>query len=200
MSRFRLLQLHWRLQLGRQRVVHVCAPLLLVLGIAADQLWLPRVAAETQRQRQELAVLQLRASVERPAPALGNKQALGERDLYEQLGDAAHVEQVIEALLSRAAKRGLTIQRVDYKSDVIKEADIATYQLSFTSSGPYRSLRQFCEDFLREVPFASLDDISFKRDSISSPKADAKMRFTLYLDNARAALGTPTVNSLKGLP
>jgi len=32
------------------------------------------------------------------------------------------------------------------------------------------------------IPFASLDEINFKRDAVTNPLLDAKLRFTFYLD------------------
>jgi hypothetical protein len=34
---------------------------------------------------------------------------------------------------------------------------------------------------LRAIPFASLDDISFRRDGIQDPAVEARLRLTLYL-------------------
>jgi hypothetical protein len=39
------------------------------------------------------------------------------------------------------------------------------------------------------IPFASLDQIDFKRDSVNNPNLEAKLRITLYLDKSGGTLG-----------
>jgi hypothetical protein len=42
---------------------------------------------------------------------------------------------------------------------------------------------------LRAIPFASLDDISFKRDAIGTANVEARLRLTLYLARAESGAG-----------
>lgn len=191
MSTQRHLLLRGGLVLGRLRVINLVAPLLLLLGIAAEQFLLPHLAAQAQLQRHELSLLELNAKESLAALPVHRLQVQDEHDFYEALGDAAHAEQAIEKLLGAAAAHGLLIQRADYKAGVVPETNISTYQINLPISGTYPALRRFCEQFLREVPFAALDEVNFRRETTASARVEAKFRFTLFLDKSRATLGTP---------
>ena len=47
--------------------------------------------------------------------------------------------------------------------------------------GADRQIRQFAEQVLLALPFASLDEISFKRDNIGSPLIESRITFTIFL-------------------
>jgi len=46
------------------------------------------------------------------------------------------------------------------------------------------AVRRFCERVLLTIPFASLDEITFKREAVGNGSLDARLRFTLYLTDA----------------
>jgi hypothetical protein len=58
---------------------------------------------------------------------------------------------------------------------------VHAYQVTLPVKGSYAAVWNFALDSLRAIPFASLDDISFKRDSIGDDKVAARLRLTLYL-------------------
>ena len=55
------------------------------------------------------------------------------------------------------------------------------HQILLPVKGGYSEIRQFCEKTLRTLPFASLDDLSFKRETIGEAELESSLRFTLYL-------------------
>jgi hypothetical protein len=66
---------------------------------------------------------------------------------------------------------------------------VHTYQLNLPVKGSYAAIWQFALSALRAIPFASLDDISFRRDSIGDATVEARLRFTLYLSEQGGAAG-----------
>ena len=58
---------------------------------------------------------------------------------------------------------------------------MSTYQIVLPVKGGYQPLWQFAMQGLRDMPFASLDEVSFRRDAIAEPVVEARLRFTLYL-------------------
>jgi len=69
----------------------------------------------------------------------------------------------------------------EYKAGYDKASRVSTYQIILPVKGPYQAIWQFAMQGLREMPFASLDEVSFRRDSIAEPAVEARLRFTLYL-------------------
>jgi hypothetical protein len=114
-----------------------------------------------------------------PAPAVQHLAAF-----YEVLGEAGYAEQQVKTLFALAAKTGLTLNQAEYKLAQDKNGRYQTYQILLPLKGDYQSIRQFCEQTLLAIPFASLDEINFKRDAIASHALEAKLHFTLYLNSA----------------
>lgn len=100
---------------------------------------------------------------------------------YDALGERRYAEQQIKTLFAIAAKTGLNLNQAEYKSALDKNSKAYTYQILLPVKGTYPAIRHFCEQTLRAIPFASLDEMSFKRDGISSAELEARLRITLYL-------------------
>lgn len=114
----------------------------------------------------------------RPSP---NRKRMAE--FYDALGEKRYVEQQVKTLFAIADKTKLTLSQADYKIAFDKDGDFYTYQVTLPVKGAYKDIRRFCERTLLAIPFASLDDIGFKRDAISSGTVEARLRFTLYLSD-----------------
>ena len=61
------------------------------------------------------------------------------------------------------------------------------FPLAEINAAGYGAIWQFAMGALREIPFASLDDISFRRDGIQDPTVEARLRLTLYLKDVPGA-------------
>lgn len=112
----------------------------------------------------------------RPSPSRERLAAF-----YDALGEKHYVEQQVKTLFSIADKTKLTLSQADYRLAFDKNGRFYTYQVTLPVKGVYEDIRRFCERVLLAVPFASLDEISFKRDAITSGAVEARLRFSLYL-------------------
>ena len=56
--------------------------------------------------------------------------------------------------------------------------------MSLPLKGSYAAVWQFALQALRAMPFASLDELSFRREQIADPTLEARVRLTLYLSDA----------------
>jgi hypothetical protein len=45
----------------------------------------------------------------------------------------------------------------------------------------FRSIEQFSEQVLADLPFAALEEVSFKRDSVGSRQLEARLKFVFFL-------------------
>jgi hypothetical protein len=76
------------------------------------------------------------------------------------------------------------LRQGEYKAAYDRDARIHTYQVSLPVKGSYRAVWQFAMLALRAIPFASLDELSFRRDAIGQADVEARLRLTLYLSGA----------------
>jgi hypothetical protein len=119
------------------------------------------------------------ASAAPAAPSIDNLDAF-----YAALGPRRYAEQQVKTLFTLAAKNGLSLSQGEYKTGYDRNARVTTYQVNLPVKGSYGAIWQFAMGALRAIPFASLDDISFRRDTIGDPGVEARLRLTLYLKDA----------------
>lgn len=169
----------------------LCASMMLVVvGLVALAWLLPLRTAQSDRR---LAALTLAATpaptvlVSAPAvnapltPAAASANLAQFKDV---LGERRYVEQQLGTLFALAAKNGIALSTGEYKAAVDRNGGFSTYQVNLPVKGSYGAIWQFAMAALGAIPFASLDDISFKRDSIGAPMVEARVRLTLYLQAA----------------
>lgn len=106
---------------------------------------------------------------------------------YDALGERRYAEQQVRALFAIAAKNGLVLHQGEYKFMYDKNGRFHGYRILLPVKGPYAAVRQFCEQALMAIPFASLDEMHFKRDAIANATLEAKLHFTVYLGDAATA-------------
>lgn len=108
---------------------------------------------------------------------------------YDALGDTRYVEQQIKTLFSIASKAGVVFNIGEYKLTQNTDGRYQTYQVVLPMKGSYPAIRQFCETTLLTLPFASLDEVNFKRESISNRLLETKIKLTLYIVDRPKATG-----------
>jgi hypothetical protein len=176
--------LRLRIALAAWSPVAVGAGLLLVLAVAALAWLMP--ARDLLARQHELARREAALPAPRVAPA---PPATDEHNLalfYAVLGERRYAEQQVKTLFGLAAKTGLVLHQGEYKAAYDRNARLHTYQVTLPVKGSYGAIWQFSLLALRAIPFASLDEISFKRDAIGQAEVEARLRLTLYLSERRA--------------
>ncbi|MES2317557.1 MAG: hypothetical protein V4631_08675 [Pseudomonadota bacterium] len=157
-----------------------CAACLLVLVAGATLLWLvPQRALQAERQKIALALATMPAQVRGAATPLSANENL--LRFYAALGEKRYAEQQVKTLFGLATKANLSLSQGEYKSAYDRNARLHTYQVTLPVKGSYRDVWQFSMLALGAIPFASLDEISFKRDSIGEANVEARLRLTMYL-------------------
>lgn len=151
----------------------------LELDAERDALLAARAAREA---RPAAAPAARQAPAAPPAPAVDNLDAF-----YAALGPRRYAGQQVKTLFALAAKSGLLLSQGEYKSGYDRNARLSTYQVNLPVKGGYAAIWQFAMGALREIPFASLDEISFRRDGIQDPSVEARLRLTLYLKDVPGA-------------
>jgi hypothetical protein len=160
-----------------------------VLFIAAACAWLWAWPLGQQLHNRRAAVVAAQQALLGPAPlALAPPQPLAAQHLqqfYGALGESRYAEQQLKTLFAIAVKNGLSLNQADYQFTDNKSGAFYSYSVTLPVKGSYAAIRPFCQQVLLAIPFASLDEINFKRDTVTNPLLDAKLRFTLYLDTTQ---------------
>lgn len=180
-----VLRLRAQLLLRRAGLPACGAVALLVLGAAAwTWAWQQRAAA-ARLEGQPLPLPSL--AVAAAAPPATSSENLAR--FYAALGQQRHAEQQVKLLFDLAAKNGLVLAQGEYKSGYDKAGRVATWQVTLPLKGSYAAVWQFALQALRAVPFASLDELSFRREQIADTQLEARLRLTFYLAGAPADAG-----------
>lgn len=182
--------LRLRLWLAARGPVACGAAALCLAGALALAWLLPERALQGRRQAVALTL----AALPQPQPLPLSAPAPVSADanlalFYDTLGERRYAEQQVKTLFALAAKTGLVLSQGEYKGALDQGGRFHTYQVSLPVKGSYGAIWQFGMLALRAIPFASLDEISFRRDTIGQPAVEARLRITLYLvDQAPGAL------------
>ena len=175
-----ILRLRVQLLLRRLGAPACLAVVLLALGVAAwIWAWQQRSVA-TRLEARPLPVASLAAVA--AAPVATSSENLAR--FHATLGQQRHVEQQVKLLFDLAAKNGLQLAQGEYKSGYDKASRVATYQVTLPLKGSYAAVWQFALQALRAMPFASLDELSFRREQIADTQLEARVRLTFYLTDA----------------
>jgi hypothetical protein len=80
-----------------------------------------------------------------------------------------------------AAHNDLTLDTGEYRLSKAKGGGLARYQITLPLRGGYAQVRTFLEQLLTQIPAAALEEITIRRDSVSAPATETRVRLTLYL-------------------
>jgi hypothetical protein len=164
------------------------AAAVVALAMAGALAWSAHAVWVLQRDQEARAAraLQLgKAGAAAPAPEAAAPAPAPPPDnlatFYGALGERRGAEQQVRTLFDLATKSGLVLRQGEYKPGHDRNAHVYTYQVNLPVKGSYASIWQFAMAALRTIPFASLDDISFRREAIGDTTVEARLRLTLYL-------------------
>lgn len=175
--------LQCQLRIRQVNPLTLLSGLAMLAAVVAWAIWLPQQRAALDNDRRELAQLRQHAAAltaAAPKPALTlNQQRVS--NFYAALGDSRYAEQQLKTLFAIAAKNNLKLNQADYRNTLDRNSGVTAYQIDLPVTGPYPDIRLFCEQVLRAIPFASLDQISFKRQTVNAGSLDARVVLTVYL-------------------
>lgn len=80
-----------------------------------------------------------------------------------------------------ATAQGLSLASGEYKIAKAATPRLARYQITLPVQGTYPQVRAFVGAVLQEVPAAVVEEVSLKRETVNSPRIEARIRITLYI-------------------
>lgn len=188
---FQKILLHIQLQMSAHQILGATLLTLMLLNIYGYFHFIPNLHRQLIKQNNELTQLQFTITT---APDLKNATPVSTGDqriasFYNTLGQYQSSEQYLQVIFDTASKAGITLSSAEYRSATETNDQFRRYQVTLPLKGSYLQIRQFCRDTLIALPFASLDEISFKREVISNPLLEARLRLTLHLTlNSRSKI------------
>lgn len=182
MRSLQLVAIDIRLTLMRLGWTNSIACLISAVGILAWLWAVPHLRTQMTAQQQVLAKAKEMLDSANAEPPVSPRPVAEQRlaSFYDSLGEGRYAEQQIKTLFAIAKKANLIISQAEYRWDSDKNGRYQTYQILLPVKGSYGAIRQFCEQTLLTIPFASLDEMNFKREAIANSTLEAKLRITLY--------------------
>ena len=187
----RQIQLHIRLKMQHGSLMQIVGSCLFLGGLAAWGWGVPffkqqvsDVQHRTQQARAQLNQLPTAIATDALSPS---EQRL--KEFYANAGDPHYAEQQVATLIALAAKNNVNMAQTDYKWTENKQGNFRAYTVTIPIKGQYSMIRRFCDDVLSAIPFASLDEVSFKRAAISNQVVETRVRFTLFFTDENGQEG-----------
>ncbi len=172
--------LRQQLWLRRQTAARLLAILLCALGML---MWLQWTWVREQRQREAAAAADaVQAQHRQAVAALARATPSPEPErFYTALGDAAHASGLLRPLFSLAERSGLAIERGDYQLVDDEAGRYQVYHAKLSINGTYPAVRRFCEQVLRTMPYASIDQLALRREHGGEATVKVRLSLSLYL-------------------
>lgn len=194
MKPLKLARLMMRVELVLNRInpLLIAASLMWLVTVIA-LLWLvPRWQLRLHALNAELLEAQglLHRRVQPLAPAQAPVEQHNFNTFMNNLGDSRHAEQQLRTLFTIAGDLEIELPEGQYKLACDESGDICRYRVQLPVTGSYALVRAFIEQVLQAIPFASLDELSFKRQSVSDGEVEARLGITLFTRNREGATST----------
>lgn len=100
---------------------------------------------------------------------------------YSLLPSEKSLPDLMEKLFDAAYDNDLELEQGSFKLMREKDAIFSRYQIIIPAQGSYSDIRKFVTRVLKELPAASLDQVSFHKNDVSDEEVIAELKFTLYL-------------------
>jgi len=165
--------------------------LLAVLSVAAVHL--AQLEATVDRARRDVEDRRERTAEPRKASTPTRATDAERLALFEQTrGKRSDLDTHLRAILAAARRSGVVLNVGEYRLTHDDAGGFARYQISLPIEGTFRSIQQFGRRVLSELPFAALEELSLKRDSVGARELAANVKFVLYLSPVTAASASAT--------
>jgi hypothetical protein len=122
-------------------------------------------------------IAQTRRGEARPAPTLEMQL----KAFYGQFPSLNRSDEWMAKIYAAADRQRIVLASGAYRLTGAETGNIQRYQITLPLRGSHVQIRRFLSDLLTEVPALSLDDISFKRETIDLPVVNAVIKLTLFL-------------------
>ena len=170
-------KLLFQLAIRRLDCISILALSLCFVAGSFQWLVLPTIAQHAQRLEAE----SIRAANDAPPADNATLDSQRYRSFQARLAAPADRATLLKQVFAHASAAGIPLAQGDYALIAEPEGGYDRLQIMLPLKGTYPQIRAFVDGMLEEIPAISLDEISFRRDSIKSTNIEVRLRLTLYL-------------------
>jgi hypothetical protein len=175
-------------RVAMERTLQSVNPLWLLMGamcVAAMVVWwglLPNAQRQWAAQNQDLQTLRQQIAQAPVMTAVVSAPATEPGLAFQAvLGELAEVESHVGTLLSLSQTLEMPAVTGEYKLSCEAATRLCRYRVRLPLVGSYLQIRTFVDQSLLELPFASLDELSLRREGVASGELEASLTITLHL-------------------
>jgi hypothetical protein len=158
--------------------------LVVALSVAALVMWfglLPKAQGQWVSQNQEMQVLREQMALAPVALPLQAPVMAPGLEFQAVLGRVPQLESYVGVLLNLSQTLDIPAVTGEYKLSCDAATSLCRYRVRLPLVGSYLQIRTFVEQSLLALPFASLDELSLRRDGIASGELEAGLTFSMHL-------------------
>ncbi len=145
---------------------------------------MPERARITELQQESMSLRQhAHQALVQGGISASNDTATQLTKFYQFFPATNHRNAVLARIYAAAEHQGLVLETAEYRYIADPKNKLTRYQLTLPIKGSYVQIRNFVNEILAKAPAAAVDDISFKRESISAAMLDARIKLTLFFGN-----------------
>jgi hypothetical protein len=174
----------WRVQthilLWRQGWAWPAAVVLMVAAAATHWLVLQPVRESLAATRAELSREQVAAHA-RPAPSRAvpeAKQLAATRAVLQQAPQAA---ELVLRISGMAQAEQIALPQSEYVQQFHTTTQVHQAHVTQSVRASYPQLRRYIEAVLRDIPSASLDQVTVRRDNVGQSQLEVRLRWSLWM-------------------
>jgi Tfp pilus assembly protein PilO len=102
-------------------------------------------------------------------------------EFYQYFPSRQSTPDWLQKIYGAATNQAVQLTQGEYRLVPDKTGKLVGYQINLPLKGSYAQVRKFIVQVLNDVPTASLDELTFRREAIGNAEVEAKIRLTLYL-------------------
>ena len=99
----------------------------------------------------------------------------------ELLIDREQRNEWLKVIFLEAANAQLQLLQGDYALTEESEGDFIRLHIQLPVKGRYAQIRRYTQSLLEQIPALSLNEITFRRESVKTPEIEARLMLTLFL-------------------
>lgn len=144
------------------------------------------VAAESASLAREVTALE---TARQAAPADGAREKPSDpvrqlAEFYRFFPKSSQAPDDLAKLHALAASHQVQLDQGTYRLLRDRAGKLSMYEIALPVKGDYPQLRKFMSQALAEIPYLSLDSVSFQRQKAGDTMLESQMKFTLFLVEA----------------
>jgi len=161
-----------------------------------------------QLQREKVRLEDFRRAARQPGPtdldanpgsgASSRSNEQKRMALDSVLASREQVSEQVRLIYKIANQQRVEIAKADFRSDADGES-LERVQMVIPAKAAYPQLRRFLETVLRDLPNASLDRLSFKRNQVGDTEIESRVHLSLWLRSSSGEAGDRVIVARPGV-